>query len=174
MSEIIIKGSKRKMMLSLGGATLFVILGFYLFFDIADQQNRSHPVFVKFVALACIIFFGSAAIIALKRIFSKSSGLIIDDDGIRDQSSAISLGLIRWEDMIGYKTEKVSGNQFLLIYVKNPDEYIERLKSWKRKLLMGNMKIYNTPIAISAHSLQTNFKNLETLISKRISKTEDQ
>jgi hypothetical protein len=71
------------------------------------------------------------------------------------------------------KNEKVFGNQLFLICIKNPDDYFERLKSWKSKLLMGKMKIYNTPIAISALSLQTNFKNLETHIAMSISKTKE-
>ncbi len=100
----------------------------------------------------------------IKKLFDKRIGLIVDRDGITDNTNAASVGLINWTDITGIKTEQIMSTKFLLIYTSNPDKYLERVKGLKRKLMQGNMKMYGTPLSIPSNTLKYNFDKLEKLI----------
>lgn len=86
-----------------------------------------------------------------KVLFQKKPLVEMNSLELIDNSSATSLGAIRWSDM---ECAYIKG-QFLTIELKNPDDYISRA-SWIKKLfIIGNMKMGFGPICISP----TLFKN---------------
>jgi len=54
--------------------------------------------------------------------------------------------------------------RFLLIFISNPNKYLDRVSGFRRKLMKGNMKMYGTPLSITSNTLKYNFKDLEKLI----------
>jgi hypothetical protein len=58
--------------------------------------------------------------------------------------------------------------KFLLIFISNPDKYLDRVSGFKRKLMKGNMKIYGTPLSITSITLKCSFNELEKLIFGRL------
>jgi hypothetical protein len=98
----------------------------------------------------------------------KKYGLIIDSDGITDNTNASSIGLIVWPGILSSKTRQVMSTKFLLIFIKNPDVYLDRTDGLKRKLLQANMNMYGTPLSITANSLKCNFDELENLINSNL------
>ncbi len=118
----------------------------------------------KVIGIAGILFFGATGIFAVKKLFDKKPGLIIDQNCITDQSSGVSLGLIRWSDITEIKVEQIMSTRLLLIHVCDAGQYLNNVNRTKRRMLQANMKMYGTPIAISSVALKCNFTELETWI----------
>ena len=168
MTKIEIPLSRTKLLLiGVGGSILFVALGFYLFTTAADQQ-RFNPTFVKVVGIVSILFFCITGIYSIKKMFDKNIGLIIDENGIIDNTNTTSIGLIKWSDITEIKTKQIMTTKFLLIFTNNPNEILEKASGMKRKLLAGNMKMYGTPLSITSTTLKYNFNDLEKLLKDRL------
>lgn len=170
MSKIEIPLSKTKLLLGIGGSILFVVLGYYLFTTIADQQTRFDPTLVKGVGIAGILFFGATLIFGIKKVFDKTIGLTIDENGIFDNTNASSLGLIKWTDITEIKTTQVASTKFLLIYTSNPDFYLDKVKGLKKKLMERNNKMYGTPFSLTSTTLKYNFNDLEKILKDKLNK----
>ncbi len=166
MGAIEIELSKRKTMLLLLGAVAFVAIGILFVtkpegFNTPITRNKTLTVTL---GLLSILFFGACFIYGLIKLFDKKAGLIMDENGITDNSNATSIGFIAWEDILSIDTRQVASTRFLLITVKNPEEYLERATGLKRRLLEANMRYYRTPLSITSTSLKYNFDDLEQLI----------
>lgn len=168
MNKIEIPLSKTKLLFGIAGSILFVVLGLYLFTTIADQQTRFNPTLVKGIGLASILFFGATGIYGTVKIFEKSVGLTIDDNGIIDNTNASSIGLIKWADITEIRTEQVMSTKFLLIFTNDPNGILEKVGGMKRKLMAGNMKMYGTPLSITSTTLKYDFADLEKLLKNRL------
>lgn len=169
---VVIPLSKMKMMMLFIGAVLFVVLGLILIIYEPESINHSNRYawimkpFPRFLAgFVCVVFFGLAAITMLFRLFNKKPGLIINEKGINDNSSALALGFIPWKDIREVKIVTVNQNKFILIIVRNPIDYLNKTTQWlKFRGLKLNFRYYETPICISANSLQIKFDELYTLL----------
>lgn len=170
MDKIEIPSSKTKIILVLIGCFVFVILGFFF---ILKPEFFISPIvrtvlFIQIVGSVVILFFGLGGIYGCKKLLDRKIGLVIDIEGIYDNSNASSIGLIKWDDIINIKTEQVSSAKFLLVYIRNPKEYISREKGFKKKLMEANYKMYGTPLSITSNTLQCNFHELEMIIKERV------
>src|SRR5262245_26681466 len=105
-TEISIPMSKIKVALLFAGAVAFVGACVWLW-SFADEQPRYNPLFVKAIAIVGVGFFGLCAIYGFLKFFDGEPGLIIDDQGIVDNPSAVAAGRIYWHEVIGLK---VSGS----------------------------------------------------------------
>ena len=173
MGKIEIPLSKTKLLLGIGGSILFIVLGIWLFTHAYDFQNMSlrilrNPTVIKTVGIAGILFFGATGIYGIKKMFDNKVGLTIDDNGIIDNTNASSIGLIKWSEITEIKTEQVMSTKFLLIYTKDPNSILDKVKGMKRKLMAGNMKMYGTPLSITSNTLKYNFNDLEKLLKNRL------
>lgn len=170
MNKIEIPLNKTKILLTISASILFIFLGIYAIKTIADQQKRYNPIVLKVAGAASICFFGAVGIYSIRKMFDKSVGLIIDDDGIIDNTNASSIGLIKWENITEIRVEQIRSTKFLLIYTNNPDEIINRVTGIKRMLINGNMSMYGTPLSITATMLKYRIDDLETLLQERLNK----
>jgi hypothetical protein len=164
--------SKTKLILMLLVSILFIVLG--IKFALTPEQFISFRFrsieFVEIIGIITVFFCGSALIYILIKLLDKKPGLILDKKGITDNSSAVSVGLILWIDIISIRTGKIKSTSFLILEVKNPDEYIEKCSKFKQLLLKANYKMYGTPITISSTGLKSNFDSLEQLIHSEFEK----
>lgn len=167
MNKIEIPLSKTKLLLGLAGSILFILLGLYLWTVVAGQQTGINATLVKVVGLAGMLFFGATGIYGVKKLFDKSVGLTIDENGITDNTNASSIGLIKWDDITEIQTAKVMSTQFLLIFTRDSHAILENASGMKRKLLERNLKMYGTPLSISSTTLMYHFNDLETLVKDR-------
>ena len=175
-NKIEIPLSKNKIILLTISSFLFVITGIWLFTNSAEIQNHSmrllrNPIVVKSVGIMGILFFGATGIYGIRKLFDNKAGLIINENGITDNSNASSIGLIEWNDILEIKTKQVMSTKFLLIVVENPEKYIEKAKSgMKARLMKTNMKMYGTPLSITSNTLNYDFERLEKLINTEFEK----
>lgn len=172
MKKIEIPLSKTKNILILLGALSFVTLG--VFFIITPDTfispiMKNHQVII-IAGILSVLFFGMAGVYGVKKLFDKRIGLTIDQFGIIDNTNASSVGLIKWADITDIKTGQIASTKFLLIYISNPEFYLEKVKGFKRKIMEGNNRMYGTPITITSTTLKCKFSDLEKLINDKFSK----
>ena len=168
MKEIIIPLSRKKITLLFSGAIGLVALFFWLI-QIAENQTRYDPMFVKVVSVIGIVFFGLCGIYAFTKFFDKKPGLVINDEGIIDNSSAVCAGLIKWENITNVSITEIYGQKILTIDVNNADEILSKQQGFKKLLMNLNKNYFNSPIQISSNALKCNFQDLYNIIKEKLS-----
>ena len=126
------------------------------------------------VGLFGILFFGLAGILSFRKLFDKTPGLVISNEGVTENATAMSPGLVAWED-IETITELGYGRRgFINLKVRNPQYYIDRQTSfWKRKLMQMNYSWFDTAIPISTNMLDIDAYQLRTLLSEKLQEYRD-
>ena len=168
--QIEIKLSKHKLTLMFVGSIIFIGLGIWLVIDpskfISIRIHSTTKIFIG--GLAGIVFFGLCGIFIVIKLFDKRPGLIINDEGIMDNSSGLTVGQIYWRDVTKIKTTRVYRQNLLLLIVDNPETYIDRQKNIvKRKAMQLTLNIYDSPISISANGLQCSFEELKNILDAK-------
>jgi hypothetical protein len=169
--QIEIPLSKNKMFLTLLGAIAFVGLG--LWFLINPPKSNlwllGNPTLIFIIGLASILFFGLVAVTIFRKFSDKKPGLIISKQGITDNSSGVSAGLIPWTDIQEIKMSQVMSQKFLMFIVSNPQDYLDKVTNpLKRNAMKMNYKTYGSPISISSNALKTNFDELQKLLEDKM------
>jgi len=167
MEEKHIGLNRRKLMINVGLSAVIGFASLIGLFWVADHQEALSPVFYKtlggIVFGFCVIVGGTHS----RRLARKNSGLTLSKEGLDDQSSAISVGLIRWRDMVEIKSAKTVTSQLLLIEVKKPEQVIKSAKNKAiKRLMQQNMSLYKTPIVINAKILSCSYEELEESVSE--------
>ena len=146
--------SKTKLLMALCGSSIFVGSGvlFVMYPAVLNPNFETYPFIIGIVS---ILFFGTCLIYAIIKMFDRKAGLVIDENGINDNSSRGSIGLINWEDISRITPSEIASSKVILIETTNPGKYINRAKNSISKLAMKfNNKKYGTPLAISSNSLE--------------------
>jgi hypothetical protein len=167
MTKIEIPLSKTKLIIGTTGSFIFLVLGYYMLTTIDVKQSIIYSIFIKTFGIAGIIFFGTTGVYGLKKMFDKKFGLTIDENGITDNSNMSSIGLIKWKDITEIKIKQVRSTPCFLIFTNDNDKYLEKASRFKRRLMNGNMKMYGTPLSITANTLNYNFDELEKLLNEK-------
>lgn len=166
IDKIELQFNKSKISLYILVTIIFVVIG-VLFSTHPENFNSlkiRNPNFIRIVGILAIIFFGTAVFFIFLKLFDKKSALIIDETGIIDYTNFSSIGLIKWEDIQEIKTEKVASTKFILIYVFNPEIYLNKAKGLKKLLLKGNNLQYKTPLSITFSTIKCDFNQIEKFI----------
>jgi len=149
------------------GSIIFVVIGILGMINPAKYVSAvfRSPVIIFISGLAGVLFFGYIVFLILKKLFKGGTGLIINDEGINDNSGGSSAGMIFWKDIEKIDVLNVLNQKFIRIIVKNPDEYIERQTSLiTKKIMAANYKKYGSPLQISANTLNIKFDELYELL----------
>ena len=167
--------SKKKIIVLFLGAITFVLLGSWLAIDPENFEGSGlryrSPELIRVVGIICVALFGIFSFFIFKKVFDKRFGLIIDKNGITDNSNASSIGLIKWADITGIRVLEVVNQKFVMIDVSNPEQYIGLKKNGIGKMAMkANYNQYGSPISITANSLRADFKEVWEIIEKQYEK----
>jgi hypothetical protein len=165
--RIEIKLSKGKAILTFLGAVVFVWVSIWLI-STADNQELFNATIVTLTGYVGLIFFGPVGLYILYKLFDKNPGLVIDNDGIYDNSSAAAGHLIRWEIIKGLRVKQVMSTKFILIDIENPEEFLDEVNGIKKKLIWSTYKMYGTPTSISSSTLSCDFDELFQIINGRL------
>lgn len=172
-NKIVIKVSKKKVLLSLMGAILFVVLGLYFTFSPEQfmKDTQESTLVIRGIGLASTLFFGICAIFIIKKLLTTQQGLIIDENGIIDYSNATSIGLIEWNDITGFKIIEIASTKILIVKTSQPEKYIKKATNGiSKRAMKANHKMYGSPLSIISNSLKINFIELEKLLSSELEK----
>jgi len=160
--------SKKKLTKLLIFSFLFVVVGLWM---IITNPQTSNPLFNN-VIVKTLASYGSTLMGLLgiyfftKKLFDKKHGLVVDEQGIYDNSTSFKFGLISWADISEINERSIrasiaSKQNFITIKLVDPNKYISReANTLKRTLLNANSKRYGSPIHISTNALETNHKEL--------------
>jgi hypothetical protein len=169
--QIEIPLSKTKMTMTFLGSLAFVGLGLWFLINPPKSNHWlfGNPTLIFVAGLASVLFFGLVAITIFRKFSDKKAGLIISKDGITDNSSGVSAGLIPWTDIQEIKVSQVMNQKFLMFIVSNPQDYLDKVKNpLKRNAMKMNYKTYGSPISISSNALKTNFDDLQKLLVEKM------
>ena len=154
--------------------TLFatVLFGVFLIIDFRALPHKPSPLLDSAVLFWCFRVFCAMSMVvtlactvyAIKELFSKEPLIEICDDYLFDNSSALSLGKIRWDDM-----ERIYiKNNFLNIKLKNPGVYFHDKNGLQMLLIKANLKLGYGDVCISAQTLQKDAKAFFEEVNKRV------
>lgn len=152
----------------LSGFLLVLVALFFIFMP----PTTAHPV------LGSPIFFGVLAgflLVAAWRLFqtawhrmvSKKPGMRVNEQGLEDFSSKINQGFISWSEVEKLEIKEVVSSKFIVIYLHNPEHYINMQKDgWRKRQLIDRYKNYGSPFCVTTSSLETNTKALFELLKE--------
>lgn len=153
--------SKRKITLILLGAIAFVAASIWIWTISYDFPRYNFA--LKFVAISGVGFFGMIAIVGSPKLLNKKPGILLSENGIFDNSAAFGSVTIKWNDIVGYEITEIKGTRLLLVFVNNPEYYINSAHWFRKFWIKANFKLYKTPLSISSSALKC---DLDELVEK--------
>lgn len=160
-TEILFPINKRKLRIQGIIYGVLAIVIFLLMFAYADKQDYISPMIFQGLGVILPLFCVIAAGAKGKKISDPSSGLKIDKSGIHDETTHISLGLIKWGDMEEVLEEQSIRTGLLLITVKKDEKFLKAAKnSAIERVLKQNIRMYSTPVAIDTSYLKGSLKEV--------------
>jgi hypothetical protein len=112
---IVIYPSRKKLLLMVVGAAVFVGLGTFFLLS-PDPEFRDWD--VRAAAIASVVFCGLCLAYAIWRLARPSPALVIHPSGLFDNASALSAGFLRWDEISRVYVAKIKNQRFLAIAVK--------------------------------------------------------
>lgn len=161
--EFIISQNRKGNILYFIISFIFTIFGLYGIFIHIKGVNLILQIIIKIIYLIDICFFGYGCIFFIKKNKKKQEILIINDKGITDNSTAISLGFIPWEDIENVYIDGVLGNQFIELKIKNEEKYLKNINFMKKILINLNKKMGHQIVCITLNT--TNY-SLDYVLEK--------
>ncbi len=145
----------RKQIIGIIISILFIIGGTILLVNplvLGEHPFKDEAMFA--ISLTIVIIFLALLIFLIYKVVNKTIGLIINDEGIKEQISALNVGMVRWEEISGFGVKKQIGIPFIVIYLKNKEEFIERFSGLKKSTIKKNAESFGTPVAVSTVMLK--------------------
>ena len=130
-NKLIYESQKKSYIVSLLAAIILLIGSILLLFTGAI-----------IIGIIGVLFFGSCLVFIIKKILSNSTiEVIVDKEGITDNSSAISLGFMSWEDIEQISIAEFNGDRYIQIHLKDEKKYLKKISMFKRIIVKLNKKM---------------------------------
>ena len=109
------------------------------------------PFRITIVGLLNVVVFGFCLLRFSFLLFARKSALVIGESGIFDNGSAIAVGFIPGE-MEGIYVPPFSSEAFMRIFVRDIENILARLSSWKVRIMRLNSSLtgsyINVPVGV--------------------------
>ena len=152
LSPFIIYQNKLKLLVLLLGSFIFIILGFIFLF--LDLELTYSPSIIKGIGFISILFFGACFLVIFKKTIENKPALIIDENGITDYSTALQVGLVKWNEIKDIQFTTFSRQHFLSIYTYDKDLIINRTNAFQKTMNQMNKKLMDSQINIPYKNLK--------------------
>ncbi len=116
------------------------------------------------IGLVSAAFFGPIAVGTVRKLFDARPGLLVDAEGIVDNSSGGAAGRIPWSEITAISTSFLVGQRYVNVHVIDPERFLVRGTRVQRFFRRRNMAMIGTPISISPNGLAVNFDALEAAL----------
>jgi len=164
--QIIIPTSKKFLLLGLLASILFIVIGIVM---INSEPSRKYSsAYLQTWGLLGTTFSSLTCFYCFKKIFDSKPGLIIDENGLWNNSSIVSNHKIKWNELTGVGLTKIGKEKILFLYFKDDSSFIMKFNLIERLIMRLNMSLYNSPIGISTRSLKYDIDKLNRQIQYRI------
>ncbi|MFD2918453.1 STM3941 family protein [Terrimonas rubra] len=153
--------SKTKLIRNTLFTLLFFIAGLLFIIKPFWFIRSDDSLIIVIIGYILLVLAGLGLLVYLIKLSDKKPALIIDEEGITDNSSGVAAGKILWSDIKKISVEWVSGQQLIMVEVKNPQLYIKAQKNPLKKSMMTlNYSLYKTPIHITTIGMNVKFEDL--------------
>jgi hypothetical protein len=144
------------------GAWAFVALGVFLI-----REPTRHGLWAQLMGALAVAFFGAVGVSVLFRLLRPGPAIAIDSDGILDDASGVSLGLIRWDQVGEIHEYRVNGQAFLGIMLKDVEALIAQQPFWKRRIIRANLQMGAAAVNIPQASVGIKLSDLRREMERR-------
>ncbi len=166
MEDIVIFPSRKKLVLIAVGAFVFIAIGVFII--------RKPEIFWVIRILGGylgVAFSGACLGYALLRLTKPKPSLVINDEGVFDNASAIGAGMLKWSEIAELKIISYMGQRFLSIVPNNLEEILQRQSILKRWLMKANRGLVDSPFNVPEITLTLKLEEVLSLIDARRSGT---
>lgn len=111
-----------------------------------------------------VVIFGMCLLYFASRLKNKQPSLIVNDEGITDQSSYIQAGAIPWHEIEGIELYTMANQRLIGIKLYHPEMFMSQQKGFKKLLMRANQGLVNTPINIAESGLPMSLETLYEII----------
>ena len=94
------------------------------------------------------------------RMALRGGGLVIDDEGLDDHSSATAVGRVPWADVVGVAERADLGSPIVVVTVRNPHAYLTRVGRLGRAAARANLALVGSPVTLTSTGLRTDHARL--------------
>ena len=119
------------------------------------------------VAFSSISFFGLYLVYAVSRLLFPKPSIVISRDGILDNASALSAGLLKWEEIAEIAPYKIGGYPALVIFPVDEEAVIARQPYIKRLLFKISRGLTEATFNIPQVGLTISVDELYRMIEER-------
>ena len=160
---VVVERSRAKGPASLLGCALFVVASLAII-----AQGSALKLVVGALGLLTFAGFGIAWTVLLLRA---GPGLVVDDTGFDDNSSAVAVGRVHWADVTSVSERSVFGTSLLVFDVRDPEAYLARLGRLARMAATANRRLFGSPIILTSVGLKTSFVGLSMLLREGLERS---
>jgi hypothetical protein len=156
MNSNVVFSSQRQIVMSLLASIAFVALCIGIMIYLADEKK---PLFYL-TAFFALPLFSYSTVMSLKHLLSKAPVLNINQLGITDNASGLSVGFIPWSDILGAEITLIEKQKYLHIYLKTPKVYIKKASIARRLMMKVNLLFGGSPISIAQLIMSENLEDI--------------
>lgn len=162
VNDLVIPASRLRLLGYFAGGLGFAALGVFLIADAARYDLVS-----MVIGLVTVMFFGAIAVTAFYRLVTAAPAIVINADGIVDNASGVSVGLIPWDQIREVREYRVQNQVFLGIVPKDVNALLKKQPRWKRAAIRANLSMGAAPVNIPQGSLGMKVSDLVREIEQR-------
>ncbi|UVI30804.1 STM3941 family protein [Paenibacillus spongiae] len=145
--ELVVYPSPRKLLGLCAASIIFVLIGGGMIAISLSEEDSSVPILV--IGLISILFFGLCLIYVLYRLLNKKPSIVLDDQGIMDDSSYIGGGLLRWDQIEEIMLYDFMGQRFIGLKLVDTQAFLTQQSGLKKVLIKLNRGMVKAPVNIS-------------------------
>ena len=159
---IVIRAPRMKLLFLFALSAIFVAAGSWLFLI---PMSFLSPL-TKAVGLLGILFGGLSGGWYLSRMFSNRMSLILDQEGLLDNSSGAPAGRIGWDQISRVGIVSLQNNRFVGIDVVDRKAFAASSSPFRRYIEESNAAITGFPVNIPSFAVDRSLEELRDLIRK--------
>jgi hypothetical protein len=161
--DIVIHSSKVNLWLLTLGSFALAGLGASLQL-ITPPASPQAAIFATFLSIISVFFFGACGMYGIFRLIQDKPALILNAEGIVDNSSLLAVGPVAWQDISTVSVSEYRGMHMVTLEVSDPKKYMPKRNLYTQLLAKLNLRFFRSSIQISASTLKVNFNQLKHTI----------
>lgn len=158
------------------GSVLFSFFSFIFFllgrefYDSIGYSNDFLYWLLKIIFIVGTLFFPYCAWYYIKGSLHPKPVLIVDEQGVTDQSSALAFGFISWQDINRIYAIEFMQQVYIELELRDEEKYLKSLSIWKRKTISINKKMGFQAVSIVLNATGVNPYDLVPVMKDRMIK----
>ena len=154
--QVAVERSRAKGLASILGCAVFIVASLAII-----AQGSALTLVVGALGLLTFAGFGIGWIVLLLRA---GPGLVVDDTGFSDHSSALAVGRVLWSDVTSVSERSVARTPLVVVNLREPKAYVARLGRLGRVAATANRHLVGSPVVIASVGLKTSSSSLLMLL----------